>query len=133
MEVAMTDEVVDTTVIVAKDESDWAMDYAEERSRRVKAERRLKGLTACVMSLCLSLDKLFDELLFRSVGDQVKDRQKEDPAKLIMQVITEQIDAEFCTHATTWDPPWGISDATRERLAEVQRGIKSTELDRHFK
>jgi hypothetical protein len=107
MEVIMANEVEKT-----KDEADWALDYAAENRRRVKAEHRLKGLMGASAALCTVLDTLINESL--------KPASKNGELRLIKALAKcamEQLDVEYCLHLNTFDPAWGIKPEIQDALA----------------
>jgi len=109
----MTNEVEE----VVKDEADWAMDYANERALRIKAETRLASFMLDIPSFCVAVDKLID-----SIFEPAK--QKSDGSgilgqrfmKNLIRVMQYNDDVGNNININIFDPIWPITDDERERL-----------------
>jgi hypothetical protein len=117
----MTTEVEGTCVAVEdKTEADWAMDYAEERARRVKAERRLAAMAFALGGLIKATHDTIEEVMRPIDADD--DKQAMRLTKELASLVMEAFDAELMANLLTFDPPWGIAESTQEALITATRG-----------
>lgn len=124
----MTNEVE-----TVKDETDWAMDYAAENRRRVKAERRLAAMAHVMGCMLASAHKIVD--ISTEPGKTLEPCHMQAMVKALINLSKSSFDCEIMANLLTADPPWGISPEVFDLLImdiDKRSPAESRQLDRHF-
>jgi len=107
----MTDEVE------VKDEADWAMDYANERARRMKAETRLASFMLDAPAFCVAVDQLIDSIFEPAarVGDS-KGMLGHEFIEALVKTLKYSDDLGNNININIFDPVWPITDEEKQAL-----------------
>jgi len=109
----MTNEVEE----VVKDEADWAMDYANERTRRFKAETRLASFMLDAPAFCVAVDDFIEAIFAPAIA--LGDRQSligREFISAMARVMQFSDDVGNNININIFDPVWGITDEEKTQL-----------------
>jgi len=109
----MTNEV-DTP---PKDEADWAMDYANERALRIKAETRLASFMLDTPAFCVAVDKLIDAIFEPAKqGAPTSSKLGQEFMSRLVRVLQYSDDVGNNININIFDPVWNITDEEKTQL-----------------
>ena len=94
------------TTVPEKTETDWAMDYANERARRIKAERRLGNMMLESAGTVVVLEKMIDGILGKKLNPS-----------LLAEAVDFSHDLKCAHNLCLFDPPWDSSKARKRAIA----------------
>ena len=128
----MTDKVDDNVVAIngsikIEDEADWAIEYARENRRRVKAERRLAGMAYAMGGLIKAVDDVVGKVLEPNANTDSPEYWVAF-IKELGSLVMEGFDAEIMTNLVIMDPVWkDMSQDLLDALSKPEDEITATD------